>query len=269
MAVSFKKRIASEKISCEKCVERFPLVLNGTNGLIGKINDKFPINKDNKILELGSAQGLLLFALGKLGYSCEGVEPWPEAVEISRKLENKFNQKIKITESFVEKLPFNDEQFDLIIANSVLEHVRDLNSVLKEIYRVLKPRGAFYFCTASSLCPMQEEIRFFPFFSWYPDKFKVKIMNWAKEKHPGLIGFTNFPAINWFTPWSTRKLSKVIGFSKVYDQWDLVRLENRPFIIRKCLNLIKRSSALKIAADVLIPHCSYLVIKENMRQNNN
>ena len=40
------------------------------------------------------------------------------------------------------RLPFADGSFDLVINNQVMEHVEDLDAVLSEIHRVLKPGGA-------------------------------------------------------------------------------------------------------------------------------
>jgi len=39
------------------------------------------------------------------------------------------------------RIPFPDGRFDLVISNQVMEHVEDLNLVLQEIHRVLKPGG--------------------------------------------------------------------------------------------------------------------------------
>jgi SAM-dependent methyltransferase len=40
-----------------------------------------------------------------------------------------------------ENLPFDTNTFSVVLASHVLEHVDDLNRVMKEIYRVLKPGG--------------------------------------------------------------------------------------------------------------------------------
>ena len=40
-----------------------------------------------------------------------------------------------------ENLPFKDEQFDLIICHTVIEHVSNVEIVLSEMNRVLSPRG--------------------------------------------------------------------------------------------------------------------------------
>ncbi len=43
-------------------------------------------------------------------------------------------------------MPFPDAYFSTVISNSVLEHIPELDAVLAEIRRVLKPGGAFIFC---------------------------------------------------------------------------------------------------------------------------
>lgn len=41
----------------------------------------------------------------------------------------------------IEKMPFDDASMDLVLSFSLLEHVRDPEQALREIYRVLKPSG--------------------------------------------------------------------------------------------------------------------------------
>jgi len=42
-------------------------------------------------------------------------------------------------------IPEPDDSFDYVVSNSVLEHIPDLESVIGEVARVLKPGGRFYF----------------------------------------------------------------------------------------------------------------------------
>lgn len=44
------------------------------------------------------------------------------------------------------QLPFDDKTFETVISNSVLEHIPDLEPVVAEVNRVLKPSGTFIFC---------------------------------------------------------------------------------------------------------------------------
>ena len=47
----------------------------------------------------------------------------------------------------IQSLPFMDDSFDIVIANSMLYHVPDIERGLKEVRRVLKKDGVFYCST--------------------------------------------------------------------------------------------------------------------------
>ena len=47
----------------------------------------------------------------------------------------------------IQSLPFTDESFDIVIANSMLYHVPDIEQGLREVRRVLKKSGVFYCAT--------------------------------------------------------------------------------------------------------------------------
>lgn len=63
-------------------------------------------------------------------------------------------------------MPFNDSNFETVLATEVLEHCPDPSLVLSEIYRVLKTDGIFFF-TVPFLWPLHEvphdEYRYTPF----------------------------------------------------------------------------------------------------------
>jgi ubiquinone/menaquinone biosynthesis C-methylase UbiE len=44
-----------------------------------------------------------------------------------------------------ERLPFDDDSFDLVVGHAVLHHIPDLDQTMREILRVLKPGGRFVF----------------------------------------------------------------------------------------------------------------------------
>lgn len=47
----------------------------------------------------------------------------------------------------LQALPFEDESFDLVTANMVVEHLEHPELVLKQVHRVLRPSGRFIFHT--------------------------------------------------------------------------------------------------------------------------
>lgn len=54
--------------------------------------------------------------------------------------------------SQAERLPFESESFATVYSNHVLEHVREIETALREIHRVLKPGGAFYITVPDPRC---------------------------------------------------------------------------------------------------------------------
>jgi SAM-dependent methyltransferase len=44
-----------------------------------------------------------------------------------------------------ERLPYGDDEFDLVIGHAVLHHIPDVELALREVLRVLKPGGRFVF----------------------------------------------------------------------------------------------------------------------------
>lgn len=213
------------------------------------------------ILELGAAQGRALIALDELGHRASGVEPWTDAVLVAQQLAQKRGAAISIEQGTAEAIPFPAESFDLVIATSVVEHVQDLDRTLEEVFRVLRPGGIFWFSAASARCPRQNEIRGFPAFGWYPDMVKQRIMRWAKESKPHLIGGTEHPAIHWFTPSKARRVLERAGFVEVWDRWDLRRPEDDEGIRRRLAEALKRRPLLRPIADVLVSGCSYAARK--------
>lgn len=45
-----------------------------------------------------------------------------------------------------ESLPYDDDEFDLVVGHAVLHHIPDVELALREVLRVLKPGGRFVFC---------------------------------------------------------------------------------------------------------------------------
>jgi len=95
------------------------------------------IKDDHVILDIGCNEGHLFKTLRKSNKSCTcwGVDIEPNVVNL-----NIENCKFKVAD--VKDLPFGDNYFDVVFALSTLEHIKDIDVAIKEIKRVLKPKGS-------------------------------------------------------------------------------------------------------------------------------
>jgi ubiquinone/menaquinone biosynthesis C-methylase UbiE len=111
--------------------DKYARFLRELTSLIGPIGGK-------KVLEIGSdASASLLRAIAELG-AAEVTGVNPALTETSQK------GKVRLIKGDARSLPLPDSSVDIVVSISVLEHVRNLDEVIEEAYRVLRPRGYFY-----------------------------------------------------------------------------------------------------------------------------
>jgi SAM-dependent methyltransferase len=260
--VSIERRhIATEQRTLEEIVQDLSHNRQWLETVISRLKGVAVIPDHARVLEIGSAAGGNLVSLKQLGYDAVGLEPSDEARRNARELAEHLGVSFDIIDGGAEEIPLESGGFDMVLAFSVIEHVLDVEKVFGEISRVLKPGGLFWFNTASSMSPMQGEIRGFPLFGWYPDSLKRKIMYWAKDAKPHLIGHTTTPAIHWFTPRKARTLLQRYGFNKVYDRWDIRGQNEAGTLQRITLQVVRSTKLSKTIADIIMPGCSYCAIK--------
>jgi SAM-dependent methyltransferase len=109
-------------------------------------------------------------------------------------------------------IPFEDNSFDYVVNNQVFEHVEDIDHVLAEIYRVLKPGGLVL-----SLFPdkgvWREGHCGIPFLHWFPKGSKRRIYYAALLRTFGMGYFKSNKSI---LQWSR-------DFCDWLDQWTYYR----------------------------------------------
>lgn len=113
------------------------------------IFSNFQITDDIKVLELGCGTGELwknqLDVIDKMeqlivtDFSSDMVEKTKSVIG------NRDNVEYKIMD--IQNISFENETFDIVIANMLLHHVDDIDKALDEVNRVLKKGGIFYCAT--------------------------------------------------------------------------------------------------------------------------
>jgi SAM-dependent methyltransferase len=119
-----------------------------------------------KVLDYGCGAGIIVGLLRAKGIDAYGCDVFYEGGDYSTDVDNHLFAEGSIRRMENDTIPFEDQSFDLIVNNQVLEHVSDLDMVLVEMNRVLKPGG-----TILSLFPDKSVWREghcgIPFLHWF------------------------------------------------------------------------------------------------------
>jgi len=113
------------------------------------------LRPEYEILDLGAGAGIVEQLQFRGLVACvAGVDPDP------RVLDNPHLDEAAV--GVGERIPFEDDRFDLVVCDNVVEHLEDPGAVFREVGRVLKPGGHFllktpnkhhYVALAASLTP--------------------------------------------------------------------------------------------------------------------
>lgn len=115
--------------------------------------DNIKIKKKDKVLEVGCGNGILW---------SKNMDNLHESIEVTLTeiCEDMINEaKLNLRDNFkrfnfiitdLTSLPFEDNSFDVVIANHILFFMKDIDLALAEIKRVIKPNGVVYCSTIGS-----------------------------------------------------------------------------------------------------------------------
>jgi len=99
------------------------------------------------LLDIGCGGGLLSEVLAAQGFRVCGIDPSAGSIEAARRHADETGLDIAYHVGTGERLPFDGESFDAVCCCDVLEHVDDLDEVVGEAARVLRPGGVFVYDT--------------------------------------------------------------------------------------------------------------------------
>jgi len=158
--------------------------------------------ENTSILDLGCGTGLDCFVLSQLvgeNGQVVGVDMTDEQLDVARRYTQphmeKFGYKksnVEFKQGYLEKLEdadLEDEEFDILVSNCVINLTADKRAVLREAFRVMKDGGEMYFSDVYAERELSEEVR----------------------KHKVLWGECISGALFWKTLYA---LAKEIGFSR-------------------------------------------------------
>jgi ubiquinone/menaquinone biosynthesis C-methylase UbiE len=94
-------------------------------------------------LDIGCGNGVLAQHLTEIGHEVTGVDVSDEIIQTAQKNV----PKAKFVNAFMDKLPFEDESFNMVSCLELIEHVPNLHECLMEAVRVCKTGGQLFFTT--------------------------------------------------------------------------------------------------------------------------
>ena len=100
-----------------------------------------------RALDIGCGGGFMAEEFARLGCDVVGIDPSPVSIGTARRHADAGGLGIGYAIATGEQLPLAGESFDLAYCCDVLEHVADLDRVIEETARVLKPGGLYLFDT--------------------------------------------------------------------------------------------------------------------------
>ena len=139
-------RALADKLGYEKGdLDRIPAAAIESFAGVGYYFDMASLKKGEHVLDLGSGSGMDVFVaalkVGSTGH-VSGVDMTDQQLEKSERLRKENNvENVSFHRGYIEKLPFADSSFDVVISNGVINLCPDKERVFAEIARVLKPKG--------------------------------------------------------------------------------------------------------------------------------
>jgi 2-polyprenyl-6-hydroxyphenyl methylase / 3-demethylubiquinone-9 3-methyltransferase len=102
-----------------------------------------------RALDVGCGGGFLAEEFARLGFDVVGVDPSAVSIEAAREHAAASSLNIDYRVGAGEQLPVEDCAFDVAYCCDVLEHVSDLDRVVSETARALRPGGLYLFDTVN------------------------------------------------------------------------------------------------------------------------
>lgn len=215
------------------------------------------------VLDIGCGPGVFTEFLEGEGAAVCGIDFDVALIAAAQRRLREHGRQARFLVGRVEHLPFRDGSFDCCIADSILEHVPDWQTTLREATRVLRRGGTLVFYTANRWHPFTREINHFPFYPWVPDRLKRVILSHVMERRPGLVNYTEFPAVNWFTYEQLRAFLEPMGY-EVKTRLDLIdpaRLTGWKRAVASRLLPVRRMRLVRILYYLYAPDVSVYAVK--------
>ena len=162
------------------------------------------ISPGSMVLDLGAGNGISSYALSKMDYDVFAIEPNPSDLVghgaiVKMRQETQLN--IQCVPALGEYLPFESGIFSLVYCRQVLHHAENLNSMLREVSRVLQKRGIL---VATREHVIDDQISLEAFLKNHPlDEFSVEEWAYKLDEYVTMIRSNGMKIIKTISPWES------------------------------------------------------------------
>lgn len=223
MSRSDKSHARLEEASRQKKSEKIIAILN-----------KFIDLQNCTLLDIGTGSGHIINNLSKKCKKAFSVDLYDERMIKSgysfKKVDN-------------EVLPFEDNAFDVVVSNHVIEHVPNQPLHISEIHRVLKKNGILYLATPNKFWITDPHHKL-PFISWLPRRISTLYLKLFKNKNWDIypLSFSKLKKLTKYNFEFNNLTIDVIKYPKKYNL-DIMKLiqpiiKLMPLFFIKCFNSI-------------------------------
>jgi SAM-dependent methyltransferase len=179
------------------------------------IRKRKEIDSRSRLLEIGVGTGWFQLACLSHGISCKGLEISRQLIEYAKEFGRQYGLEPDIELGNIEETDLGVEQYDVVIAHSVFEHIEHWRPALKKIQRTLKPGGLFVFSSTNKFSFHSDEYSL-PLYGWLPDAWRYRLRVARQGPDIMKLGID----FNQFTYPQLRRAFREAGFSGIYDRVD-------------------------------------------------
>lgn len=155
--------------------------------------DAYP-SGGGRALDYGCGAGQIVERLRNRGVDAWGCDIFYEGGDYSSQVQRALFDAGVIRRIEGGRIPFDDASFDCVTSNQVFEHVSDLDAVLAEIARVLKPGGRLL-CLFPDRGVWREGHCGVPFLHWFPKRSRLRVRYAMLMRRLGFGYFTESRSI--------------------------------------------------------------------------
>lgn len=109
-----------------------------------------PLRAGIKVLDVGFGTGFPLLELAaRLGPESQvfGIDSWSDAVAVARRKAKALQTPVEIVEADASQMPFEDNQFDMVVSHLGINNFEQKDQVLRECIRVMKKNATLVLVT--------------------------------------------------------------------------------------------------------------------------